>query len=610
MKFAVLVKPVVDLQGLQIDPERKAVVRGSARLFANPFDQRALLVGLRLRRAGEPLVALSMGPAPAAPLLEETLALGADRAILICDEALRGSDTLITARVLARALRRVGAELVLAGKWTTDSETGQVGGEVASLLGVPLVSGAERIERDAVSDRLHVVAETDDGRRECRVDAPVVISVGEKILKPRKPTSEESAHIPPRRLERWSIADLGLEPAAVGFAGSPTAVTALTDAAPTRSAVILAEGTVADRVERAVALLRSRGLEAPATPFALPPPSGDRSPRGEVLVLVTGPEATVNDAALAIVSELRRTGGSCWPSAGWIGPPPPPAELGRLRRSGAFAVYRVAAPPGPIDSGPAAVALAALMRHRPELAGVVVVSDRFGREVASQTAARLGLGLVGDAVGFSTDTGGGILWAKPAFGSSVIAGVVCRTRPSMATVRPGVFAEGVDDAGPELPVEPVEAELPASRLERVASERRDDPAWGDPARARWVVSVGMGLGSPQAIRDVEATIARWGAALVGSRRVVDAGWLPVQRQAGLTGRSLAPELAVLIGTSGAPNHLIGFRRAGTLLGVNPDPAAPLWRSVDIGIVGAWREVLPLLTEALAPFSPARSPPRR
>jgi len=87
--------------------------------------------------------------------------------------------------------------------------------------------------------------------------------------------------------------------------------------------------------------------------------------------------------------------------------------------------------------------------------------------------------------------------------------------------------------------------------------------------------------------------------LVGTRRVVDAGWLPVRRQVGLTGRALAPRLAVLLGVRGAANHMVGWARAGTILAVNRDAAAPVFGEADVGIVGAIDEVVPELAEPLA-----------
>ncbi|MCY4193290.1 MAG: FAD-binding protein, partial [bacterium] len=93
------------------------------------------------------------------------------------------------------------------------------------------------------------------------------------------------------------------------------------------------------------------------------------------------------------------------------------------------------------------------------------------------------------------------------------------------------------------------------------------------------------------------------------RKVTDHGWMPRARQVGITGHSISPRLYLAVGTSGKFNHTVGVRNAGTVVGVNPDPDAPLWDVADIGFVGAWAEVLDALIPRLAEAQ-AGSPPTR
>ncbi len=131
------------------------------------------------------------------------------------------------------------------------------------------------------------------------------------------------------------------------------------------------------------------------------------------------------------------------------------------------------------------------------------------------------------------------------------------------------------------------------------AEGREVEAGPPIERAEVVVAVGMGVGGPDGIARLQPTLRAWGASLTGTRRAVDAGWVPRQMQVGLTGRFLAPRLAVLLGVRGAANHMIGWKRARAVLGVNPDPEAPLFHDVDVGIVGSVEEAVPLLAEPLA-----------
>ncbi len=601
MDFAVLLKVVPDLVQLRFSPETKTVVREGQSLYGNPFDLRALLVALELRRPGETVTVISMGPPAAEGVLKEALAQGVDRALLVTDRALAGSDTLVTSRTLARALGRVGHDVVLCGLFTTDSETGQVGPEIAGLLGVPIVSGARAIQRDAEGTGFEVTADTPDGWARVRLAAPFVVSVDEKIVKLKRPTPAAVAAIPTERVERLTAGDLGLAPGVVGHAGSPTVVEALEDLEPARHPLVLADGPLEERIRAAVARLEEI-LAAPApVPVPLPPRAGPLGDSEEVLLLVTGPDGALEPAALPLVSEVRRSLAPLWPSALWVGGDPSPEARTALARAGALRLLH-AAVSSPLSSRRAALAIDAGLDASPRAAAMMFLADPFGREVAGQVAARRGLGLTGDAVGIVRGPDGELRWRKPAFGGGIVAAIRSKTRPSLGTVRPGVLEPGeAPDVAPLDPT-PLSVTLPAEAVE--VGERGHERAdrYGNLDHARVVVTVGMGVGGSDHLSQVEPTLTRWRAALAATRRVVDAGWLPRQLQVGLTGRSLAPDLGVLLGVSGAANHLVGWKRARALLAVNVAPQAPVFRAVDVGVVGRWEEVLPGLTDALAPLA--------
>jgi electron transfer flavoprotein alpha subunit len=133
----------------------------------------------------------------------------------------------------------------------------------------------------------------------------------------------------------------------------------------------------------------------------------------------------------------------------------------------------------------------------------------------------------------------------------------------------------------------------------VLSERRDDDV-ETLARAKVVVGVGTGV-APAEYALLSPLAALLGAELGATRKVTDKGWAPRSRQVGITGRSIAPRLYVALGVSGKFNHMVGVRAAGTILAINHDPAAPVFTHCDVGIVGDWHEVVPLLEGALRNF---------
>ncbi|MBU6283046.1 electron transfer flavoprotein subunit alpha/FixB family protein, partial [bacterium] len=236
----------------------------------------------------------------------------------------------------------------------------------------------------------------------------------------------------------------------------------------------------------------------------------------------------------------------------------------------------------PWDFAPTVAAAAASYAPRALLAP----ASALGREIMPRLAARLGVGLTGDAIGVELASDGGLLQLKPAFGGQVLAPIRSRTRPEMATIRPGMLEPARPDVLRE-PASVVEVEAvaasPSVAGRRIdwAPEVDDDTAALDAAPA--VVCVGFGLGK-EAVEDARRLARAIGAAVGGTRRVCDAGWLPRQAQIGISGRSVAPALYLALGVRGSFNHVVGVGRAGAVLAVNRDPAAEIFASSDLGIV--------------------------
>jgi electron transfer flavoprotein alpha subunit len=143
---------------------------------------------------------------------------------------------------------------------------------------------------------------------------------------------------------------------------------------------------------------------------------------------------------------------------------------------------------------------------------------------------------------------------------------------------------------------------PRGRVDILARTRDDD--LDVLAEATVVIGIGQGI-RPDEYGDLEPLRLALGAELAATRKVTDQGWLPRARQVGITGRSIAPRLFVSLGTSGKFNHMVGVRAARTVLAINRDRDALVFGAADVGIVGDWREVLPLLLAEIRSTAPAR-----
>ena len=218
--------------------------------------------------------------------------------------------------------------------------------------------------------------------------------------------------------------------------------------------------------------------------------------------------------------------------------------------------------------------------------------------MAPRVAARLKVGLTGDCIGLDVDASGRLVQLKPAFGGNIVAPILTKTQPAMATVRPGMLQNAEPDFSRSAVVVPVPVDPLTPSRTRVLETEINASVGVELDNAQVVIGIGMGLDSPQNLAVVHELAATLDAPLVATRRVVDAGWLPRQVQVGLTGRSIAPQLYVALGIGGKFNHMVGVQRAGLIVAVNNNPAAEIFKQADYGIVGDWAQMVPALVRAL------------
>ena len=223
MKIAVCVKQVPDATvHKRIDPATKRLDR-SGEAALNPTDLNAVEEALRIKEAhGGEVVLVSLGPEKAVDSLRKALAMGADRAVLVSDEAAAGSDLLGTARALAGALEREGADLVLFGQASGDGDGAVLWAAVADRLRRPVVSqvAALTVEASSVTGK----RQTEHGYDLISAPLPAVVAVSDAINEPRYPSLKGIMSAKTKPQENLSLADLGVDAGEAGEAGAKTAV--------------------------------------------------------------------------------------------------------------------------------------------------------------------------------------------------------------------------------------------------------------------------------------------------------------------------------------------------------------------------------------------------
>jgi electron transfer flavoprotein beta subunit len=225
----------------------------------NPFDRPALEAALEIKASqGGSVTVLTMGPAVSMEVLAEAQAMGADRAVLISDRALAESDTLVTAKVLATAIHKIGAfDLLFFGTRTADSDTGQVGPQTAALLDIAFVSSVKAI---APRQKGWEIERTMDAWQErWQVQSPAAVTIDPRAFAPRPVGLIGISRVYEQPdIRQWSLADIGLDPQQVGLNGSPTRVVALETIKRSRKCDMLA-GEPQEQVAQLIARLTKTG---------------------------------------------------------------------------------------------------------------------------------------------------------------------------------------------------------------------------------------------------------------------------------------------------------------------------------------------------------------
>jgi electron transfer flavoprotein beta subunit len=224
MKIAVCVKHVPEGAG-RLDPGSKRLDR-SGEGALNHFDANAVEEALRLKGDSDAeVVVLSLGPEKAADSLRKALAMGADRAVLVTDPGAAGSDLVATSKILAKALERESADLVLFGQQASDADGAVLWAAIAERLRRPVVSQAAELKLEGGS--LRVKRQTEFGYDVIEAPLPAVVAVSDAINEPRYPSLKGIMGAKKKPFEILSLADVGVDAGDAGEAGSKTEVMAL-----------------------------------------------------------------------------------------------------------------------------------------------------------------------------------------------------------------------------------------------------------------------------------------------------------------------------------------------------------------------------------------------
>lgn len=243
-------------------------------------------------------------------------------------------------------------------------------------------------------------------------------------------------------------------------------------------------------------------------------------------------------------------------------------------------------------------------KHLVDLVGVIkpeillIGATNQGRDLAPRVAAALGTGLTADCTGLDINEKGQLAATRPTFGGQLMATILCKTFPQMATVRPNVFKVYREDSFVETEFVscPVNISYVKNRVELLDFKKTVESVINDLDSAEIIVAGGKGLKNEKGFKLLNRFAKKIGATVGATRGAVELGLAPVSVQIGQTGKTVSPKVYIACGISGAIQHTVGMTGSEYIIAINNDEDAPIFDIADTGIVGDVFEILPKYLE--------------
>ncbi len=590
------------------------------------------------------LIVVSMGPGSFEQSLRKALSLGYDRAVLLSDKRLGGSDTFATGLAISTLLKEKllpknndEPYIIFAGRQTSDGDTAHVPSQVGENLGIPQATFVEEVNYQG--NHLEVARMIEGGHQRLRVPVPCIVSVAPTAIHARRASLSDAIRAREAQIETYTLDDIGLAPAEVGLGGSPTLVSKVVNIKRSRPPVtMLRAATPEALIEQLAPIFNDGHTAAAATDIGDTGEEEEEEPESpeQLAKYAAYPRVDFRNGAKGILTWVEMNGDHVAPSsfeilnparrladelqttvtAVLIGDEVTPFA-GQVIAHGADEVIVVN------DSRlkeystlPFTAVLSQVIKARnPEIA--LFGATTSGRELAPRLGSRVRAGVTADCtilkIGeYVNKKQKAVLYPcleaiRPTYGESKLATIIGFWCPQMATARPGTFEALPADNSRQGKITEFKAELtPKDFIVDLLDTQRNETGSQSLFSADVIVCGGRPCGEIDDFKLIKAFAdalkargfkADWGA----SRQAVDRGFAPYSRQIGQSGKTVRPKVYIAVAISGAIQHTSGMKESGKVLAIDSDPDSNMFNSADFGIVGDYQTLLPLLIEKVDHF---------
>jgi len=569
VNILVLVKPSAESSNISFKKDM-TLNRQANKLILDMADAHALALARTMKKmAGGTITVLTLAPGYPSRLIEQLQSQDTDALYHICDSAFAGGDCLATAAVLAAAVRYIEKkqetlfDLILTGSRSTDAETGQVPGETAAILSVPVITNVQDIAY--VKGKMLFSRVLEDCVQELSCPDCCVVSCTPKGFELAPPSLAGLARASLVPYIKLTNTELKIPAASIGFRGSPTRVIQcslkMQQWRKPRWIFNAKEGASIIRIETAKCKKHAPVQSQPL----LTRGAGDDT----LYVLCPLDDSTGWYTALEILSHLTVLGKSARAAA--FGKRLDTDRIEELNTAGAYAVDYISIDWNTDD----ALTGICLARYLQDKSGIVLCASSIRMRAAVPVcAALLHAGITADCTGIAFSDQG-FIQSRPAFGGTTQADIISKGKLCFSTIRPHVYSFSAVKPVKSLPVFNINGNYTSriilekqSPIEQINSE--DIPV---------IFSIGAGVKDPEYRKRIES----FGLPMGASRKAVNLFGLPYAWQVGQTGRIVHCDLYVAFGISGAEQHISGISSVQKIIAVNNDRSAPVFSYSDVAV---------------------------
>ena len=601
MKIVVCIKQVVDTNDIKWTPNN-TIDRNGVQSIINPCDMLALETALRIKDKNPEeysVVVVSMGPKQAEDALKTAIAMGCDEAFLLCDKKFSGADTVATSKTISSGIKKIcpDFDLIICGQFASDGDTAQTGPSIAQKLNVEQITYVTEIAEYS-SSNLKVLRKSDDNIELIEAPLPALVCMTECPYVARDILIDGYIKAQDYSIGIINLEDLGLSAENVGIKGSPTWVSRAFRALSVRDNAIL-NCNADECIEKFTEIINSIDgkVESISNINSLSNVNilhnCDLKDKRKILVWGEFDNyKNFRDVVFQLASKARELSGKLENSCVTLITALDCAELfsADLRRAGVdelvilnsevLAEYNT--------QNYAKAILQYLDKYPAEI--FLLGATKQGRDLAPQISSALSTGLTADCTGLEINSDKKLAATRPTFGGELMATILCKTLPQMATVRAGVFSNLGDSSG-DIAVNifyPEITDISAKKVLKYFEQKISDDSLDC---AKIVLAGGKGLKDKATFEKLEKLADCLGAKVGATRKAVDAGLAPYSAQIGQTGKTIAPKLYIAFGISGAIQHCVGISAADKIIAINTDENAPITKAADLTIIADAKEVI-------------------